>query len=103
MAKIAILYTTVAKRTDARKLTKTLLDAKVVACAVAVDAESSYTWGSKREQSKEIALICKTSVKALSRAKKTLAAAHPYTTPCILNWAVEANSAYAQWVTEQTR
>jgi uncharacterized protein involved in tolerance to divalent cations len=103
MAAIAILYTTVAKRTDARKLSRALLDTKAIACSVALDAESAYTWAGKRERSNEVALICKTSVRALARARKTIEKTHPYKTPCILSWTVDANDAYAAWVANWVR
>ena len=103
MAPIAILYTTVAKRADARKLTKALLDVKAVACVVATAAESAYDWNGTRERSNEIALLCKTTVRGAARARKAIAAAHPYATPMILSWTVESNAAYATWVAAQTK
>jgi uncharacterized protein involved in tolerance to divalent cations len=48
--------------------------------------------------SDEIVSLLKTSAKNWDKLKKEIEKIHPYETPCIMKFSVEANDAYEQWV-----
>lgn len=104
MPKIAIIYSTFAKKTDAQRSLKRLMAERLVACGVISSAvESTYFWKGKTPTEKEIVLMMKTTTVKAKRAKAFLASIHPYEVPCMLSWTADANSAYARWVRKETK
>lgn len=100
---IAIIYTTLSSHAQAQKLLDSLLEQKIVACGVLLDAKSAYFWEGAVVRQGEVVLVCKTATDKTSLAQERIQDLHPYDVPCILSWDVSANDAYAHWVREETR
>ena len=85
----------------ARRLTGLILDARLAACVNLVPKiESYYWWQGKRETSREVLLVIKTTKRRLAALEKTVLAAHPYETPEFVVLPVTGgNAPYLVWWT----
>ena len=77
-----------------------LLDEGLVACAnILPPMRSLYCWRGERGEAQEVAVLFKTHAALLDRATARLDQIHPYDTPAILGWRVDAASpASAEWL-----
>jgi periplasmic divalent cation tolerance protein len=84
----------------ARALAKTVLQAKLIACANLVPKiESHYWWQGKIESGAEVLLILKTQKSKLAALEKWILARHPYDTPEFLVLPLSAGSKkYLGWL-----
>ena len=80
--KIAILMTTISKKSDALRLACAALNAKAAACVQILPAiESHYVWKGKRERAREFLLLAKTSSRQAKALEKLWSRLHPYDYP----------------------
>ena len=80
-----LVFTTVAKKSDAEKITKVLLQKKLAACVTTLPpAESRYVWKGKLYNEKELVLMIKTLKSKYPQLEKALKAVHPYECPEIV-------------------
>ena len=86
----------------ARALAKTVLSARLVACAnLIAKIESHYWWQGKLESSAEVLIIFKTTKAKLKALEKLIVANHPYDTPEFLVLPIIAgNERYLDWVSK---
>ncbi len=97
---VHLLYSPFPSLATARAASRELICQRLVACCNLLPAgESHYLWEGQYTTVEEVILIAKTTAGNLEKAKETLALHHPYTTPAILSFAADANSAFAAWVT----
>ena len=84
----------------ARRLARTALQARLIACANLVPKiESHYRWQGKIEQSAEVLLILKTTTRNLSKLEKLIISEHPYDTPEFLVVSLQSgNQRYLEWL-----
>ena len=89
----------------ARKLARTALTARLIACANLVPKiESHYRWQGKITSSAEVLLILKAPKSKLAALEELIVAAHPYDTPEILVLPVSAGSKkYLDWLAASCR
>ncbi len=101
----SIVFTTVPNINVARRIAKTLLQQRLVACIyVASCGESHYWWRGKIEKAREISLTIKTSKKSLPKLMRTLKKIHPYEIPEILGVCVDSgNESYMNWLAKETK
>jgi len=98
------VYVTAKSRAEARKLATLMLDMRLAACANIFPIESIYWWKGKMENSREVALIFKTTAVRVRRLVRELRKAHSYAVPCIVTWPIqEGNSDYLKWISDETR
>lgn len=101
---LSLLLTTVAKKSDARRLSTTALQHRVAACIQIVSGiESHYVWKGKKTTSRECLLIAKTSPRKRKSLEKLWKKLHPYDCPELLHLSGQAASTYARWVSDSTR
>ena len=101
--KIAILMTTISKKSDALRLACAALNAKAAACVQILPAiESHYVWKGKRERAREFLLLAKTSSRQAKALEKLWSRLHPYDCPELITLSGRAASAYARWVRAST-
>lgn len=98
--KVLTLYSTFANLKEARAIIASLLDAKLVACANILGAvESHYVWQGKREKSREIAVIFKTTTARAKAATRMIVEQHSYDCPCVVEYKIDgAFAGYLDWV-----
>lgn len=100
---ILILVTAKNKR-EAKKIAKSLLEARLIACANIVSGvESMFWWEGKVDSAKEVLLVLKTTTKNFSKCEKEILALHSYKTPEIISLPItKGNSAYLKWINQET-
>jgi periplasmic divalent cation tolerance protein len=97
-----IVLVTVPDLKTARRIAKSLLRDRLIACANLVPRiESHYVWKGKAEQVGEVLMILKTVSTRLSALEKAVAKIHPYDTPefVVLNIA-SGSKKYLTWLAE---
>jgi periplasmic divalent cation tolerance protein len=89
----------------ARALAKTVLEAKLVACANLVPRiESHYWWQGKLERSAEVLMLMKTTRAHLKVLEETILTQHPYDTAEFVVLPLAAGSArYLAWIDDSVR
>ena len=98
-----MLYTTWPDDESAKAAAKTLVEARLVACANRFPIGSTYRWEGKVEEGLEVVLLLKTTRQAVQKTVDKVLAIHPYTNPCVLVLPVEGgNNAFLQWVARET-
>jgi periplasmic divalent cation tolerance protein len=91
--KFIMIYTTLPDKAITKKIAKTLVDEKLIACANFFPIESIYKWKNKLAEDKEYALIMK-------RLKEI----HPYEIPAIVSYEIkEGSKNYLSWIKEETK
>ena len=102
--KLVILLTTVARKTQARKLADTALRERLAACVqILPGLESHYVWKGKREVSREFLLLAKTTAARLNKLEKLWTKIHPYDCPELVTLSGRAAKAYAKWIRSSTK
>ncbi|MEI7903990.1 MAG: divalent-cation tolerance protein CutA [Candidatus Firestonebacteria bacterium] len=98
--KYIVVFITAASKKEAGRITKSLLDAKLVACVNAVPGvASSYWWKGRIEKAKEYLLIIKTERALFKELVKRVKKEHSYTVPEIIAVPIEAGNAdYLKWI-----
>jgi periplasmic divalent cation tolerance protein len=89
----------------ARAIAGQMLEAKLVACANILGAiESHFLWQGGRGSASETGVLFKTTAALLSDAVERLGKLHPYDTPAIVGWRVDAAfPATIAWLAGATR
>jgi len=100
MTGLVTVYTTCAHAEEAARLSRELVDERLIACANVIQGVMSfYRWEGQVTNQPEAAILMKTTEAKFPALKTRLAELHSYDVPCIVAWPiVDANEAYAQWV-----
>ena len=98
--RMIIVMTTVANRTDARRISKALLDMKLTACVQTIGPiESSYVWKQKTVTTREFMLMIKARERAYRRIESMIKAIHKYDIPEIFSiHASNVGETYLDWL-----
>src|SRR3989338_3526702 len=99
--KFIFLYVTFGSKKEAVKVSESLLQKKLIACANIFPIESAYWWERKIKKSKEVVAILKTTSSRVSRVKREILFHHSYQVPCITQISAEPNKEYASWLLRQ--
>jgi len=104
MNNIYIIYSTFSDRAEALSTARILLERRLVACANLMDNLTSlYHWEGKVCESKEVAVIFKTSASKRQSAIDEIKRLHSYQVPCIVAYPVtDGLPAFLQWVADET-
>lgn len=97
---ICLFYVTCPDHETAKKISLTMLEEGLVACAnILPGMESLYWWEGKIDSAKEVVLILKSTSAQTARIIARVESLHPYNTPCILSLPIEKGSeAYVRWL-----
>lgn len=97
---ILLFYVTCPDTETAKKISMTLLQEGLIACAnILPGMESLYWWEGKVDSAKEVVLILKSASAQSPRIIARVESLHPYNTPCILTLPIEKSSeAYVRWL-----
>ena len=96
---IALLLTTVAKKSDARHLATVALQRRLAACIqVLPRVESHYLWNKKKVISREYLILAKTTPRQSKSLEKLWKKIHPYDCAELVTLSARAAASYARWI-----
>ncbi|MFH0867987.1 MAG: divalent-cation tolerance protein CutA [Candidatus Woesearchaeota archaeon] len=98
-----LVYITCKDEKEAVKISKYLLNKKLIACSNIHPTRSMYSWNKRIQDNKEFVIIAKTNEKNYEEIKKEVQKLHSYKIPCILKLSAEANESYNKWVNEEVK
>ncbi|KPK38425.1 MAG: hypothetical protein AMJ78_10050 [Omnitrophica WOR_2 bacterium SM23_29] len=99
-----VIFITVANKAEARKIARSLVAKRLVACVnIVPNIESIFTWKGKLEDSKEVLLIAKTKAMLFLEVEKEVKRLHSYECPEIIAFEIaKGNKDYLRWVERTT-
>ncbi|SAK85115.1 periplasmic cytochrome biogenesis protein [Caballeronia hypogeia] len=101
---VVLMLSTLPDAAAADALAQAVLETRLAACVTNLGAVSSqYHWKGALESSQEVQLLFKTSVARSDELQRFIDVRHPYETPEILVWQVDASPGYGQWVNVETQ
>jgi len=100
---MTIVYITCKDEEEAVKISKHLLDKRLIACSNMYPIRSMYRWQGKLQDEKEFVMMAKTKEKNYGKIKEEVKKIHSYDVPCILKIDAEANESYDKWVNEEVK
>jgi periplasmic divalent cation tolerance protein len=100
---VKMVYMTAGSRDEARRIGRSLIDARLAACVNIVDGMNSiYRWEGAIEEAEEVVLIAKTTDGRLPALIEHVRAAHSYECPCIVSLPVEnGHQPFLDWVAKE--
>jgi periplasmic divalent cation tolerance protein len=101
MSTLIFFYVPCPDEAMARQIGRQMIEARLAACSNVWGMSSQYVWAGAFNNDQEWSLLLKTTSTAAPQLAQALALAHPYEVPCIAQWPVQVNAAYAKWVEEQ--
>ena len=87
----------------AERITRGVIDAKLAACVLVTDVKSFYNWEGKLNQDDEVVTLLKTSTEKVTDLEKYIETNHDYDTPAIISFKANANQAYSNWLSLETK
>ena len=82
---VAVIYSTIGKIQDARRMAKTLVEEKLVACVnIIPKIESIYRWKDKIENDEEVVIVAKTVDTNVKKTIQRIKQLHSYELPDII-------------------
>ncbi|WP_321799785.1 divalent-cation tolerance protein CutA [Caballeronia sp. J97] len=101
---VVLMLSTLPDAAAADALAKAALDERLAACVTNLGAVSSqYHWKGGLELSQEVQVLFKTSTARSVELQRFVETRHPYETPEILIWQVDASPGYGQWINAETQ
>lgn len=96
----SLIYITTSGEEESKKIAKTLLEERTVACANIIPSmKSFYWWEGKIEEDNESILILKTRSDKLDTLIRRVKDIHSYDIPCILEVSIQNGSEdYLKWL-----
>jgi periplasmic divalent cation tolerance protein len=100
-SKYTLVFVTAPDLKTARRLARSALEARLVACAnLLPKIESHYWWDGKIERSTEVLILMKTSGPKLAALEKLIEENHPYDTPEFIALPLgKGSERYLKWIT----
>ena len=97
---IIFVYVTFPNIKEAKKMSKKLLNKKLIGCAnIFPKMESIYIWNDKLNEDMEVAVYFKSHAHLEKKIISFISKHHPYDTPCIAFIKPKSlNKKYAQWL-----
>ena len=104
MEKVIQIEWVAANLEEARSISLSLVEKRLVACAQIVpEIESVYLWKGKIETSKEVKVYLKSSKKHFLQIKEFILRNVSYELPEILQITIEGHAPYLKWIEDVTR
>ncbi len=100
---MALIYITCKDEKEAVKISKHLLNKRLIACSNMHPIRSMYWWNRKIQDNNEFVIIAKTKEKNYKKIKEEVSKLHSYNIPCILKIDSEANESYQKWVNKEVK
>ncbi|HEY5649424.1 MAG TPA: divalent-cation tolerance protein CutA [Nitrospiria bacterium] len=105
MAGELVVLITTKNLSEARRISRALVEEKLAACVnVVPTVESVFTWQGRMVREKEALMVVKTRSAIFSRLEKKVKQLHSYTVPEIIALPIKKGSRdYLAWVRQSTR
>lgn len=102
--KHSLIYVTAGSRDEAVMLARSLVEARLVACANIIDgATSIYWWEGAVQEEREALLVAKTVSSNTDAVIAKVKELHSYSCPCVVAVPIAAgNPAYLEWIEGET-
>jgi len=99
-----IVYITASSREEAEKISRVLLEERLIACANILDPVASlFWWKGEIRKDAEALLIAKTKESLVDQLIERVKALHSYECPCIVSFPlVKGNPDFLKWISEET-
>lgn len=103
--KAYFVYVTAANRDEALTIGRTVVEARLAACANVLDNMTSlYWWDDQVQEAGESVLVARTTGPLVESLIDRIKQLHSYDCPCVVAWPIEkANAAYLDWLGDETR
>lgn len=98
--KYIVVLVTAPDRKTARRLAAVILESRSAACVnILPGVESHYVWQGRRERSREVLLVIKSTRVAAKRLEQVVLQNHPYDTPEFVVLPIASgNARYLKWI-----
>ena len=100
---MTLIYITCKDEKEAVKISKRLLEKRLIACSNMHPIRSMYWWKGRIADDKEIVIMAKTKEKNYQKKKDEVKKLHSYDVPCILKIDAQANESYENWVNKEVK
>lgn len=99
-----LAYITAPDRSEALRIGKALLEARLAACINVIDGmHSAYWWQGRIEEADECVLLVKASAARQEAIIAKVRQLHPYTVPCIVCVPIAGgNPDYLEWIGKES-
>ncbi len=100
----SLLYITASGMDEAKTVARSLVEARLAACANVIGAvESFYWWQGKLETAREVVIIAKTRGDLVEACVAKVREVHSYDLPCVVAMAITGgNPEFLDWITDET-
>jgi periplasmic divalent cation tolerance protein len=99
-----VVFTTVATLDEARRMARSLVEKKLVACAQISEIESFYHWDGAVQNDKEYRLLLKTTKGRYAAVERAITQMHSYDLPAVHALTVaQMSRPYADWIESEIR
>ena len=97
-----LIYTTHPSKAHAEKISKALLESRLIACANIFPIGSIYWGDEKIESNDEFVAILKTQESKADEVEKKIKELHDYKVPCIIRFSAQSNPEFETWCSQET-
>ena len=100
-----VVFITTANKKEAERISRVLLDARLIACANIIGGvDSRFWWKGKKEKAREFLLIAKTRKSSFSKLVKAVRKNHSYEVPEIIAMPIiSGHKPYLDWIANSTQ
>ena len=100
---MVFVYITCKDKEEAKKISRQLLEKRLVGCTNSFPIESSYWWEGKIVDDGEYLILAKTIKENYDKIKKEVRDIHSYSVPCICMIDALANEEYNIWLNKEVK
>ena len=102
--KPCLLFLTCASGAEAEKISRILLEKRLIVCAKRLSVSSSFLWKGKIDSSKEELLIMESSQEKFLQVEKTVHQLHSYDTPILISVSItQASRGIIKWISDSLK
>ncbi len=105
MQPYTLIFITAPNKREAKKISSTLLDERMIACANIINGiESHFWWKDKKEKTRECLIIAKSKKSCLNKIIKKVKSIHSYEVPEIITLPITGGyKPYLEWIEKEVK
>ena len=101
MSECVLIYIPTPSREEALRISRCLLEKKLIACVNILPIESMYWWEGAIQEAAEVVILAKTLPERYNDVRHEVENIHPYSVPCITSISAHANDSFFEWLKDQ--